>query len=162
MRKFVAATVSAALCMTSALPGVAAAQEHRFTGFDAPRGATATVNLRIPLGPEQRSRPSYGLTIGYGQTVAPGVDGRTTSRALNFADFRFTGETPRLSQARLAGFDLANLDQDRRLNMLGGGGKKTWIWIALLVLAGVIVCSIAGCFDSEGNEVDVDSPSNPG
>ena len=76
MRKFVAATVSAALCMTSMLPGIAAAQEHRFTGFDAPRGATATVNLRIPLGLERRSRPSYGLTLGYGQTVAPGVDGR--------------------------------------------------------------------------------------
>ena len=161
MRKFVAATVSAALCMTSMLPGIAAAQEHRFTGFDAPRGATATVNLRIPLGPERTSRPSYGVTFGYGQTVAPGVDGRTASRAINFADIRFTGEAPRLSQARFAGFDLANLDQDRRLNMVGGG-KKSFLWIGLLILAGVIVCVAAGCFDSEGNEVDVDSPSNPG
>jgi hypothetical protein len=161
MRKFVAATVSAALCMTSMLPGIAAAQEHRFTGFDAPRGATATVNLRIPLGPERRSRPSYGLTLGYGQTVAPGVDGRTSSRAINLADFRFTGEQPRLSQARLAGFDLANLDQDRRLNMVGGG-KKSWLWIGLLVLAGLVVCGIAGCFDSEGNEVDTDSPTTAG
>ncbi len=144
MRKFVAATVSAALCMTSMLPGIAAAQEHRFTGFDAPRGATATVNLRIPLGPERRSRPSYGLTLGYGQTVAPGVDGRTTSRAINLADFRFTGNEPRLSQARFAGFDLANLDQDRRLNMVGTG-KKTWVIIGILIALGVILCVTELC-----------------
>ena len=144
MRKLVAATVSACLCMTSLLPGIAAAQEHRFTGFDAPRGATATVNLRIPLGPERSSRPSYGLTLGYGQTVAPGVDGRTASRAINLADFRFTGEQPRLSQARFAGFDLANLDQDRRLNMMGGT-KKGWIWIAVLIALGVILCVTELC-----------------
>jgi len=158
MSKFVAATVSAALCMTSMLPGVAAAQEHRFTGFDAPRGATATVNLRIPLGPEQRSRPSYGLTLGYGQTMAPGVDGRTASRAINFADIRFTGEAPRLSQARFAGFDLVNLDQDRRLNMVGGG-KKTWLILGILIALGVILCVTELC---EGEEDSPDTGTSPG
>lgn len=158
MRKFVAATVSAALCMTSMLPGIAAAQEHRFTGFDAPRGATATVNLRIPLGPERRSRPSYGLTLGYGQTVAPGVDGRTTSRAINLADFRFTGNEPRLSQARFAGFDLANLDQDRRLNMVGTG-KKTWVIIGILIALGVLLCVTELC---EGEEDSPDTGTTPG
>ena len=159
MRKSVAATVSAALCMTSLLPGIAAAQEHRFTGFDAPRGATATVNLRIPLGPERTSRPSYGLTLGYGQTVAPGVDGRTSSRGINFADIRFTGEEPRLSQARFAGFDLANLDRDRRLNLVGGG-KKTWIIIAVLIALGVILCVTELC---EGDDESIpNGTSTPG
>ena len=154
--KLVAATVSAALCMTSMLPGMAAAQDHRFTGFDAPRGATATVNLRLPLGGQAQGRASYGVTLSYGQAAGADLGGRTVTRNLNVADLRFTGEEPRLSQARLAGFDLANVDQSRRMNMVGG--KKTWLFIGLLILAGVIVCSIAGCFDSDGNEVDIDSP----
>jgi hypothetical protein len=154
--KLVTATVSAALCMTSVMPGIAAAQEHRFAGFDAPRGATATVNLRVPLGPSTRSRASYGVTLSYGQAAGADLSGRTVTRRLNVADFRFSGEQPRLSQARLAGFDLANLDKNRRMNMVGG--KKTLLWIGLLVLAGIIICVAAGCFDSEGNEVDIDSP----
>ena len=45
VRKVVSATVSAALCMLSVAPAMA--QDYRYTGFDAPRGATATVNLRF-------------------------------------------------------------------------------------------------------------------
>ena len=159
MRKFVAATVSAALCMTSLLPGIAAAQEHRFTGFDAPSGATATVNLRIPLGPRQRNQASYGLTLGYGQPVAAGIDGRTVTRAFNFAEFRFAGEEPRLSQARIAGFDLANLDQYRRLNMVGGGKKKTW-----LLIGGVLVLVLIGCLVEfcDGDDNSPSGTSTPG
>jgi hypothetical protein len=159
VRKLVSATVSAALCAASFLPGIAAAQEYRFTGFDAPQGATATVNLRIPLGREARSAPSYGLTLGYGQATGADMSGRALPRSVNVADFRFSDD--RLAQARIASFDLANLGQDPRLNMVGGG-KKSWLWIGLLVLAGIIVCTLAGCFDSDGNEVDVDNPSNPG
>jgi hypothetical protein len=54
VRKIVSATASAALCLMSMAPGIAAAQEHRFTGFDGHRGVTATVNLRVPLGQERR------------------------------------------------------------------------------------------------------------
>ena len=53
VRKFVSATVSAALCMMTVAPAMA--QEYRFAGFDAPRGATATVNLRVPMGRERQS-----------------------------------------------------------------------------------------------------------
>src|SRR5688572_21913988 len=105
VRKFVSATVSAALCMLSVMPGVAAAQDYRFTGFDAPRGATATVNLRVPMGRENARRASYGLTLGYGQTMGTqDLDGRTMTRAVNLADLRFTGSE--LRQARVASFDL--------------------------------------------------------
>ncbi|HYC80193.1 MAG TPA: hypothetical protein VEB65_00310 [Solirubrobacterales bacterium] len=153
MRKLVTATVSAALCMMSVLPGVAAAQEYHFSGFDAPRGVTATVNLRVPLGRERAQRANYGLTLGYGQTVPPGLDGRTSTRAINFADFRFSGNE--LRQARVASFDLANLDRSRRQMNLTGESNSLWIVVGL-VAAGVAVCLLADCFGGD----DDDSSSN--
>ncbi|HWT13906.1 MAG TPA: hypothetical protein VN231_14225 [Allosphingosinicella sp.] len=152
VRKFVSATVSAALCMMSVAPAMA--QEYRFAGFDAPRGVTATVNLRVPMGREHAQRASYGLTVGYGHTVAaPGMDGRTTSRAVNFADFRFSGNE--LRQARVASFDLANLDRSRRQMNLTGESNSLWIVVGL-VAAGVAVCLLADCFGGD----DDDSSSN--
>ena len=153
VKKFVSATVSAALCLWSVAPGMAAAQEYRFAGFDAPRGATATVNLRVPMGREHRERASYGLTLGYGQELgAPGLTGRTTTRAVNVADFRFAGNE--LRNARVASLDLANLDRDRRFNNLTAGGNTVWIVLGL-VAAGVAVCVLAECFDGDdNNEID--------
>ena len=150
VRKFVSATVSAALRMMSVAPAMA--QEYRFTGFDAPRGATATINLRVPMGPEHRERASYGLTVGYGHTVAaPGMDGRTTSRAMNLADFRFSGNE--LRQARVASFDLANLNRNQRASNLTGEGNTLWIVVGL-VAAGVAICLLADCFDGDDDELD--------
>ena len=148
VRKFVSATVSAALCMLSVMPGVAAAQEYRFTGFDAPRGATATINLRVPMGRQQQAvRATYGLTLGYGQTMGTqNLDGQTTTRAVNLADLRFTGSE--LRQARVASFDLANLDEDERVNNLTGEGNTLWIIVGL-VAAGVAICLLADCFDGD-------------
>jgi hypothetical protein len=154
LRKLVAATVSAALCL---MPAAAAAQEYRFTGFDAPRGATATVNLRVPLGRERTARPTYGLTFGYGQEFSPTLDGRTTTRAINVADFRLNDRFE-LRNARVASFDLANLDQDRRMN-LTGPGKKTWLLIGAIVVAGIVICIAADCFEDDDEE---DSSSSPG
>lgn len=158
MRKFVSATVSAALCIASLVPGIACAQENRFTGFDAPQGATATLNLRVPLGPESRSRPSAGLTLGFGQQTGAYLDGRPVTRAFNFADIRFNESG--LSQARVASFDLANLDRDRRMN-LTGSGKKTWLVIGGIVVAGVLICLAADCFDDDDGDSG-SSTSTPG
>ena len=152
VRKFVSATVSAALCLLSAAP--AAAQEYRFTGFDSPRGATATVNLRVPMGREHAQRASYGLTFGYGQEMGPRtLDGRTSARFVNLADFRFSGN--RLRSARVASFDLANLDRDRRLNLAGGGiGGTTFILGA--IAAGAAICFvITDCFDDDDEDMPV-------
>ena len=155
VRKFVSATVSAALCLMSAAPAMA--QDYRFAGFDAPRGATATVNLRVPLGNE-RARPTYGLTFSYGQELGPlTYDGRTRSRAVNVADLRFAGDE--LRNARIATFDLANLEQDRRMNMVGTG-KKTWLILGILIAAGIILCVTELCEDDEEDEPD--SPSTQG
>ena len=152
VRKFVSATVSAALCMLSVAPAMA--QDYRFTGFDAPRGATATVNLRVPLGVSRQQtdrRMSYGVTLGYGQTVGtPTLDGRTTTRAVNLADFRFSN-SGELRNARVASFDLANLDRDRRVNNLTGEGNTLWIVVGL-VAAGVAICLLADCFDGDDED----------
>ena len=91
VRNFVSATLSAALCTMSVAPAMA--QEYR-SGLDAPRGATATVNLRVPLGVPRAqlevSRPSYGLTLGYGRSMpSAAFDGREITRQLRVADFRF-------------------------------------------------------------------------
>ena len=158
-RKFVSATVSAALCMMAVSPAMA--QNYRFVGFDAPRGATATLNLRVPLGTErqQRDRLSYGLTLGYGSTTgAPTLDGTTVTRQVNVADFRFNGQG-RLRNARVASFDLANLDRDRRFNNLTGEGNTLWIVVGL-VAAGVAVCLLADCFEGDEDSPDSNSSSN--
>jgi hypothetical protein len=152
LRKLVTATVSAALCAMSVAPAMA--QEYRFAGFDAPRGATATVNLRVPMGREHAERASYGLTLGYGHTAGlPGLTGETTSRAVNVADFRFSGGE--LRNARVASFDLANLDQDRRvMNLTGGQDNTLWI-IGGIVVAGVVVCFvITDCFDGDDDDLN--------
>lgn len=154
VRKFVSATVSAALCIMSVAPAAALAQEYRFTGFDGPRGATATVNLRVPLGTARQRvdrRMSYGVTLGYGQTVgSPALDGRTMTRSVNVADVRFNN-AGELRNARVASFDLANLDRDRRLQNLNGEVSTVWIVVGL-VAAGVAVCLLADCFG--GDEED--------
>ncbi|MGZ8998635.1 MAG: hypothetical protein ACXW2T_07250 [Allosphingosinicella sp.] len=144
VRKFVKTAVSVALCFLSAVP--AAAQEYRFTGFDAPRGATAAINLRVPMGRENAQEASYGLTFGYGQQMGPqSIDGRSTTRAVQLVDLRFSGD--RLNSARVASFDLANLDRDRRLNLTGGGfGTTTFLLGA--IAAGVAICFvITDCFE---------------
>ena len=147
LRKLVTATVSAALCTMSVVPGVAAAQDYRFAGFDAPRGATATVNLRIPFGRQEIERPNYGLTLGYGQTVGPQTfDGRTATRGARFADLRFN-ERGEVRNMRLAGLDLANPGQDR-MNLVGPG-KKTWLVIGGIIVAGLLICVAADCFGDD-------------
>jgi hypothetical protein len=153
VRKLLSATISAALCTMSVAPAMA--QDYRYNGFDAPRGATATLNLRVPLGAQRQEqrRPSYGFTLGYGQTAgAPTLDGTTVRRQVNVADFRFSEDG--LSNARVAGLDLANLDRDRRFNNLTGGTSTLWIVVGL-VAAGVAICLLADCF--EGDE---DTPND--
>jgi hypothetical protein len=157
LRKSVSATLSVALCLMSASPALA--QEYRFTGFDPPQGATATVNLRVPIGDDQRRQPTYGLTLGYGYDMGgPNMNGRTMTRSLQVADFRFRGD--QLQNARVATFDLANLDQDRRLNFQGDGKDSTWLIVGGIVVGGLLICLIAECF--EGDDDDEDDPQvNP-
>lgn len=154
MRKIVAATVSVALCILPVTPALA--QDYRFAGFDSPRGATATANFKMPFGGERTRRmPSYGVTFGLGQTMgSEALGGRTTSRSITLADLRFTDSG--LQKAEVASFNLASLDQDRRLNMMGEGNDTLFIVVGL-VAAGVAICLLADCF--EGDD-DSDSSSS--
>jgi hypothetical protein len=147
MRKLVAATVSAALCLASVAP--AAAQNYRSEGFEGPRGVNATLNMRIPLGREGKAKPSYGLTFGMGKTVGAGLDGRPVNRRLTLGDIRFN-QQGKISKAQLASFDLAHLDADKRLNLTGGGNT---IWFVVgAVAAGVAICMAVECFEDDDDD----------
>jgi hypothetical protein len=142
VRKFVAATVSAALCFWSVAPAMA--QDYRYSGFDAPRGATATANLRVPLGRQGKTKKAtYGLSFGIGKPMGAGYDGRPVTRQLRLADIRFSTDG-KLDRAQVASFNLADPRGDR-MN-LAGGGNTLWI-VGGLVAAGVAVCLLADCFD---------------
>lgn len=146
MNKLLAATVSAALSLASVSPALA--QDYRFAGFDAPRGLSATANVRVPLGREAKARrPSYGLTLGLGREVGAGYDGRPVTRSVRLADLRFSDEG-RLSQARLAGVDLAAPDRARRMNLMGG--STTW-FILGAVAAAAGICLLTDCL-GEGDD----------
>jgi len=154
MNKLIAATVSAAVGLTSLTPALA--QDYRSTGQNAPLGLTATANLRIPLGREAKARrASYGVSLGFGREVGAGYDGRPVTRSIHLADLRFSGEG-RLSQARLAGTDLAHLDRRRRANLTGGGGT-TW-FILGAAAAAVGICLLTDCVG--GDDDDDAVPNN--
>ena len=152
VRKFVAATVSAALCLWSVAP--AAAQDYRYSGFDSARGATATANVRIPLGRQAKAKTTYGLTFGIGKPMGAGYDGRPVTRQLRLADLRFSGNF-KLDRAQVASFNLADPGAGKRMNLTGDGDNTLWIVVGL-VAAGVTVCLLADCFDGD----DEDSPAN--
>jgi hypothetical protein len=158
VRTFVAGTAGLALCLGATSP--AAGQEQRFSGFDGPSGASATVNIRIPLdGRTQRTRPSIGLTVGYGRRMMDGTaELRPVVRQLRAADLRFDGEG--LARAELATFDLAHLDQDRRLNL---GEAKSWtIWLILAAFASLaVVYVIAEDGSSSSEDPEPGSPGSP-
>lgn len=154
-RKWLSAALTAALCMGSVTPALA--QDYRFTGFDAPQGATATINLRVPLTQlrRERQRPTVGLTVGVARSSASNnLDGSLVTRSANFADIRFTGDGD-LQQARLASFDLANLDRDRRLNMMGGTG--TFTIIGIVATAAAVCFVVTDCFGGDDEEDDDDN-----
>ena len=142
-------SVAAALLAGSVSPAMA--QSRFASDFQAPVGATATLNFRVPLGaaPAKERKASYGLTLGFGrQTDTTLSDGRLAVREATMADIRFTGDF-KLYQANVASFDLANLKDDPRLNMGEGKGKEaTWLWIGAAVLVGAGVCWAAGCFSN--------------
>ena len=147
MNKLVAVTVSAALSLASVSPVLA--QDYRFTGFDAPRGLTATANLRVPLGREASARrASYGLSLGLGREAGAGYDGRPVTRSVRLADLRFSNEG-KVSQARLAGVDLRDPAGKRRMN-LTGGINTTWFILGALA-AGAGICLLTDCL-GEGDD----------
>ncbi|MGZ8336766.1 MAG: hypothetical protein ACXWU1_08905 [Allosphingosinicella sp.] len=159
-RKLICGPLAAALSLSSVTPAVA--QEYRFTGFDAPRGATATVNLRVPLGgAAERRRPSVGVALGYGQSDGE-IDqyGRQQVRAMRVADFRIDRDG--LSRAELATFNLANLDGDARLQFLNPDeNKKNVFWLALIVAAGIAAIIFLDDGSSDSGESEELPPTDP-
>ena len=161
LRNCLNVSVAAALLAGSFSPAVA--QSRYSSQIQPPVGATAALNFRVPLGaaPYAKERKAtYGLTLGFGrQTDSTLADGRLAVREAKVADIRFTGDF-KLQHANVMTFDLANLKDDPRLNMGEGKGKETtWLWIGGAVVAGVLICWAAGCFDDDDH--DHDSISSP-
>jgi hypothetical protein len=156
-RNLITGAAALSLCLASATPAIG--QERRFTGLDGPAGASATVNIRVPLGRRaERARPSVGLTVGYGRRVADGTSElQPAVRQLRLADLRFDGEG--LSRAELASFDLANLDRDRRMNL--GEGKSYMIWLILAAFASLAVVLVVAAGSSSSEEPE-ETPESPG
>jgi hypothetical protein len=128
----------------------AMAQSRFASDFQPAAGATATVNLRVPLGavPTKQRKTTYGLTLGFGrQTDSVMADGRLAMREARIADIRFSGNF-KLQRAEALTFDLTNLKNDPRLMMGEGKGKETtWLWVAAGLGIGLGICWAAGCFD---------------
>jgi hypothetical protein len=155
VRKVVNATVAAALCIWSVTPAMAQ-QQNYVSAIEAPRGATGTVNLRLPLGVRETAGPTYGFTFGIGKPVGASMDGHERTRQMRLADLRFNSKG-QLHQAKVASFDLANLDATERKMGLTGEGNTLWIVVGL-VAAGVAICLLADCF--EGDDDDEDDSSS--
>ena len=157
-RQCIAAIAALSLSFASATPALG--QEHRFAGFDGPRGANATITLRVPLGASsQRSRPTLALTVGAGRTLGAGTDGEPIVRQIRFADFRISEAG--LENARVASFDLANLDRDTRLAIVGN--KKNTILLFLMVLGGLTALAFLVNGHDRRSEPDEDTstPTTP-
>lgn len=161
LRNCLNVSVAAALLAGSFSPAVA--QSRFASDIQPPVGATATVNLRVPLGatPARERKATYGLTFGFGRQMDSALaDGRLAVREARLADIRFTGNL-KLHEANVLTFDLANLKDDPRLQMGEGKGKEaTWLWIGGAVVAGVLVCWAAGCFDNNHHHHDTTTTSD--
>jgi hypothetical protein len=163
LRNMLATASAVALCLASAAP--LAAQEVR---DDAPRGASATLNLRVPLGPSRAvERPSFGVTAGYGEAAgAPGRDGRAAVRLWRVADLRF--DFGGLRRAEVATFDLANLRGDPRLNLQGddSGDDDTLTYLLIALGAAALGVGAEMLLDDGSEESDSpddsSSPTSPG
>ena len=140
--RLMAGAVSASLCLT---PTLARAQEHRLIGFEPPRGASATVNVRVPLGGRagaRSSRPTIGLSAGYGWTQGDRNPGQPGSvRRVDLLDLRL--DRRGIERARLAGLDLGGLADDRLPINPGEGGKKATVYLffflLLAIAAGIVL-----------------------
>lgn len=157
MRKLLSATAAAALVTSSITPAYATTR-YGMEPVNAPEGLSALVNLKVPLGVSspKAKKASYGLAFGYGHRVGDAnMERGFTVREAKLADIRFT-DSFKLQKAQVATFDLANLDQDQRLNLTGEGDNTLWIVVGL-VAAGVAVCLLADCFDGDDNDDDEES-----
>lgn len=144
MIKPIILAASAAAVVASASPVCA----DPFTSSldEAPRGASATVNIRIPFGPRTTAteEPSYGLSFNYGRSYgSPDLDNRVMTRAITLGDLRFNADG--LAKAQVASFDLADFGRDTpkdpRMNLFEG--PFGWPEYAIIGGAALIVALVA-------------------
>ena len=155
MKKFVCASLSAALCVTTASPALSQTLSRDFGFYDAyasrSDAATAMVDYRIPLGGREAGKADYGLSLRYGPAAAP-EDARGWKPEVKLADLRF-GDAG-LKRARLGGLTFAGSERtvfDDRLNAMEGKDSTTWIIIGLVV-AGAVVWAVSENDDDDDDD----------
>ncbi|MGF1550697.1 MAG: hypothetical protein ACFBQW_09275 [Sphingomonadaceae bacterium] len=156
MKKLMAATASVALCTMSVAPAAAETstlEAMQYQGFQAPRGATATANFRVPLGDgSEEGKATYGLTFSMGKTMgSPTMGEQPITREMRLADVRFSGD--KLVKAQVTSVDFANLEKDERLGLTG---PDATLWtVAGLVAVGVLACFVIWeCFDDDDDDLE--------
>lgn len=162
-RNLVASISIISLCLAAVTP--ASAQMYRFSGSDGPRGANASLSVRVPLGARGRAEPpTVGLTLSYGRAIDAGTAiGEPAVRQVRLADLRFGGDG--LRRAQVAGFDLADFDRDRRASAGGEPRRnRTWTFVLIAILGmGVGVGAEMLIDGSEEEEAaDTPPPTSPG
>lgn len=162
MRKWIATATAVALTIATA--GPAMAQSYGLAQqFDDEAGASLSLNYRVPLGGgRQLQEPSYGVTLNWGYRQAlPGYDDGEFRPNLELADLRFNDEG--LARTEVVSFNLMRDEDgafaDPRLNWADpvDGKGKTWLVIAGVAAAGLLVCLLAECFEDDDEEYH---PSN--
>ena len=151
---------TAALALGAAHVTGAAAQDYRFAGFDAPRGATATVGLRVPIGSgAERSRPDLRLTLTYGRPVgdADTLGARPVHR-LELADLGL--DRSGSARWRVAGLDgqIPEDPAEKQRREDHESKKNFWPGVVALILMGFIGYI---AIDGSGNS-STSSPPTPG
>ena len=156
MKKFVCASLSVALCLTTAAPAFAQGLSKDFGFYDAYASrrdaASAMLDYRIPLGGRESGEADYGLSLKYGPAARTpdSVDGWKPD--VKLADFRF-GEDG-LKRARLGGLTFAGSERtapDGGLNAMEGKDSTTWIIIGLVV-AGAVVWAVSENDDDDDDD----------
>ena len=143
MKKFVCASLSVALALTTAAPAFAQGLSKDFGFHDAYASrrdaATAMLDYRIPFGGREAGRADYGLSLKYGPS-GRGFDARDGWKPdVKLADLRFGDDG--LKRARLGGLTFAGSERatpQGGLNAMEGKDSTTWIIIGLVVAGAVI------------------------
>ena len=156
MKKFVCASLSATLCLTTAAPAFAQSLSKDFGFYDAyasrQDAASAVLDYRIPFGGREAGKANYGLSLKYGPS-GRGFDAREGWKPdVKLADFRLGDEG--LKRAQVGGLTFAGSERTvpgDGLNAMEGKDSTTWIIIGLVV-AGAVVWAVSENDDDDDDD----------
>ena len=146
--------------MAVTLPGIASSQEYRadialnqgmsWDANEAARGATARINVRVPLDGREtvENDPTVGFTMAYGQQVGPtGFDGSRDVRNVEMIDLRFDEQGPRtfeVANLQVSDFGRDDLATETTRMSLDGDSPTTYMIGSVVILAVIFAVAFSG------------------